>query len=381
MRRPPMCLSPTQTCDATAAVDVSEGSAALVLLNWNSWQNTVECLESLQQLTYSNYRMVVVDNGSTDDSLERIRAWAQGRIAIDSDFIEHEAATKPIRVVEYDRVTAQLGGLAGEEVEVDGLAPEHCLVFIQCGENLGIAGGYNVGIRYALARGYDYIWVMNNDVVLDPLSLQLCVETLDSNPRIGVVGPKILYYSNPSRIWYAGGGFRLWRGLISHVGVGARDGPQFSGLKCTAHVSGCALLARREAFEQVGLWSEDYFVIHEDCDWSARVQRDSDFTLAVNLDARIWHKEGGVSDTGHTSPVSAYFTNRNRIILVFRYGSWLEKVSFVAFFAISRLPKFLLLLLRGRRDLVRAELSAVVDFLLSRYGPADERRMRLWRSS
>lgn len=381
MVRQPEGVSRDRSSNTTKKASIGQGNVAMVVLNWNSWSNTVECLESLQRLTYPDYRMLVVDNGSTDDSVKNIKSWAGGHVPVESDFFEFDARTKPVRVVEYDRATAEAGEVTEDERCINGLAPSQHLVLIHCGDNLGIAGGYNVGIRYALARGFDYIWVMNNDVVLDPVCLELCVETLVSDPQIGVVAPKVLYYSNPSHVAVAGGLLRLWQGKMLLFGVGAPDGDAFSGTRDTAFVAGCALLGRRMVYEQLGLWAEEYFVIHEDSDWSARVGRSSDFAMAVNLDARVWHKEGGVSDTGDISPVSAYFANRNRFILVFRHGSWVEKLAFSAFYLLSRLPKFLLLLARGRRNLVAAELNAVVDFVLSRYGPADERKMRLWRSS
>jgi GT2 family glycosyltransferase len=259
------------------------------------------------------------------------------------------------------------------------LAPNRRLVLVRSGENLGIAGGYNVGIRYALGRQFEYIWIMNNDTVIDPSCVDLCVRTFDSDHRIGVVGPKILWYDDPSRIWYAGARLRLRRGDIADVGIGELDGDDYSGIRITEFVSGCALLTRRETLEEVGLLDENFFALHEDVDWSYRVQRTSHFTLAANLDAQVWHKEGGISSSGRVSAISTYFANKNRFLVVSKHGSWSEKFSFAMFYLLSRPMKFLLLLAKGKKHLVRAELKAMIHFLTGQYGLSDRERISSWR--
>lgn len=354
-------------------------NVAIIVLNWNGWRDTVECLESLQRLTYPNYQIIVVDNGSTDGSVQKIKAWARGDIPVESNFFDYNPRTKPVQWIEYDKGTAQTGRVVEKETTLDQLPANRRLVLIRSGENLGIAGGYNVGIRYALARRFEYIWVMNNDTIVDPSCVDICVKTLDSDQRIGVVGPKLLEYDDPLRICYAGAQFKLWRGNTVNVGTGELDSKKFSGMRSTEFVSGCALLARRETFEEVGLFDEDYFALHGDSDLSARVRKNSDFTLALNLDARVWHKAGGMSSSGRISPVSAYFSNKHRFLVVFRHGSWLEKLSFAVFYALSRPIKFLPLLLKKREDLVKAELKAVLDFLTGQYGPSDRKKIDSWR--
>jgi GT2 family glycosyltransferase len=368
-----------QGIDNAARHPKSWPQVAIIVLNWNGWRDTIECLESLQRLTYPSYQIIVVDNESTDGSVEKIKAWARGEIPVESKFFDYDPRTKPVRWIEYDKATAETGGVVEKESTLDQLPPNRRLVLIRSGKNLGIAGGYNVGIRYALGQWFEYIWVMNNDTVVDPSCVDLCVRTFDSNQRIGVVGPKILWYDDSLRIWYAGAQFKLWRGDIADLGRGELDGDKFSGIRTTDFVSGCALLARRESFEEVGLFDEDYFAIHEDVDWSCRVKRTSRFTLAVNLDAQVWHKTGGISTSGKVSPASAYFANKHRFLVVSRHGSWLEKLSFAVFYVFSRPTKFLLLLLNGKKVLVRAELKAVLDFWAGRYGLSDREIMNSWR--
>ena len=338
------------------------GSVALVVLNWNSWSNTVECLESLQRLTYPDCRILVVDNGSTDDSVRKIKSWAQGEIQVESDFFEYDPGTKPVQVVEYDRATAEVGGTPEVEAGIERLSARQCLVLVHCMENLGIAGGYNVGIRYALSRDFDYVWVMNNDVVVASECIELCVSGFEGHEEAGAIGAKILDYHNPQRISHISGKLALWLGRAALSGQGETDSASSSGIRRTDFVSGCALLIAQSAFEQLGLFDEGCFIIHEDLDWSCRLRDHPSYSAFINLDARVWHKEGGVSASGGVSPTSAYFANRNRFRVVFGHGSWLDRWLFTGFYCVTRPAKFLRLLMAGRRNLIQAELKGVLDF-------------------
>ncbi len=231
---------------------------AIIVLNWNGWQDTIECLESLQQITYPNYQIIVVDNGSTDGSVEKIKAWARGEIPVESKFFEYNPNTKPVQWVEYDRQTAEAGGIPEEEDKLAELPSSRRIILIQTGENLGFAGGNNVGIKYALRAENSYICLLNNDTIIDPQCLGLCTEILNENKYIGAVSPKILWYDEPQKIWYAGAVFRLWRGDIPHIGMLQPDSAEFSGIRSTEHVTGCAMLSKRELFEEVGLFNEEY---------------------------------------------------------------------------------------------------------------------------
>jgi len=134
---------------------------SIIVLNWNSAHDTAECLESLRKLNYPAHEIIIVDNGSTDDSELVLRE-------------------------EYSDIK-----------------------FIQTGVNLGYAGGNNVGIKYALAHGAELIWILNNDTVVDPDSLREMVVMAQSDPAIGLVGSKIFYYSKPDTLWCVGGGLLI----------------------------------------------------------------------------------------------------------------------------------------------------------------------------
>jgi hypothetical protein len=189
----------------------------VVVLNWNGRDDTVACLESLRGLRYPHARILIVDNGSTDDSVAVFRR-----------------RFPAIR----------------------------CL---QTGSNLGFAEGNNVGIRAALADGADYVWLMNNDATTDPDALDRLVEAAESRPDVGIVGPKIYYAGEPRRIWFAGGAISPL-GRLGHEGWNRIDEGQWDTPHETGYVTGCAFLVKRAVLEKVGLFAPEYFLLFEEAD-------------------------------------------------------------------------------------------------------------------
>jgi hypothetical protein len=153
------------------------GKVAIVILNFNNVQDTIECLESLQKVDYPDYLMVVVDNNSSDGSIEKIKSWAEGKV----------------KVVEYEKEIAEQGGIKELEEELQKYPIEQKIVLIKNNANLGYSGGNNVGARYAVKRGCDYIILLNNDtVIMDKEFIKKLAEPFEYDEKIFVVGPKIV---------------------------------------------------------------------------------------------------------------------------------------------------------------------------------------------
>jgi GT2 family glycosyltransferase len=248
---------------------LSSPSIAIILLNWNGWQDTIECVESCRTLSYPNYRILLVDNGSTDDSEAILR----------ERFPDIE--------------------------------------FIQTGANLGFAGGNNVGIRHALAQGADYVWLLNNDTVVDTGALSALVQMAEGDNQVGMVGSKIVYHGNPHMIWYAGAVLDSERPYRPHHrGLNEDDRGQYDETCPTGYITGCSLLARREMMAAVGLLDEDLFLYFEDVDWSARA-RAAGWKLMYCPESLVYHKVS-LSVGGAASPTLLYYTARNRLYFVKR---------------------------------------------------------------
>ncbi|MBX0327755.1 glycosyltransferase family 2 protein [Oscillochloris sp. ZM17-4] len=226
-------------------------SVYLVVLNWNGYADTHECLESLRGLAYPNYRIIVVDNASSDDS--------PGRIAD-----------------------------AHPDAEM-----------VRCAQNLGIAAGYNAGIRLALQRGADYVVPMNNDLDCDPMFVSQMVATARAAPGCGVVMPKIFYYEERDRIWSAGAYARWMPSNIVMRGRQQPDGPAFAADVEIQFAPSCCLLITRDLAERVA-FDEGYFFYYDDWDFCVEARK-AGYRVIYSAGARLWHK---VSRSTKNSPKS-----------------------------------------------------------------------------
>lgn len=323
----------------------------ILLLNWRGWRDTIECLESLFRLDYGNYQVVVCDNDSGDGSLERIAEWARGeRIAEAPSTSEmRELSTPPVEK------PLRLAVLSREEAE-DGMPDSDArIVLIQTGENLGYAGGNNVGIRWALRRGSaEYLWLLNNDTVVDREALTALVRRSDGDPVVGMVGSRILYYDQPRRIQALGGGrVERWTGITHHL-----DGESHAADERLQpdYITGSSLLVRVELSEEIGLLDERYFLYSEEVDWCLRA-RERGWKLAYAPESRVWHKGG--RSVSYGSALHDYHTVRGMLLLVGRFYPSRLPVA-IAYSAIRCLaPK----VVRFQYTRMRAVLRAYADLI------------------
>lgn len=259
-----------------------ESKVFIVVLNWNGWQDTLECLESLQQLDGSNHRVVLVDNGSTDKSLEKVAAWANGEVPVVSKFVNSEESTKPLQVVIYDREQAENGGVADKELWLDSKTETGAFVLIRNENNAGFAGGMNIGIRYAIRRGAAFVWLLNNDTVVLPDSLEKMIRALESSSAFVAATGQIRYYDRPDRIWNCGG-MITWFATRKyyHSNDNIENVPQF-GVKTISFATGCSLLIKSSFVQDHGLLSERFFFWRgrlRICFANEAIQKESDMRI------------------------------------------------------------------------------------------------------
>lgn len=165
---------------------------AVIVLNYCGWQDTIECLESIKKICDHNFLTIVIDNGSSNDSAERIKAWAAGNLKTTSQYFEF-SSNKPIYVVEYLREEAEKGGIGEKEGELKKFASNEKLVLIKNRENLGYSAGNNVGAKYAMQNGFDYVVFLNNDtVIIDRHFFPTLIAPFKHDEKIYAVGPKII---------------------------------------------------------------------------------------------------------------------------------------------------------------------------------------------
>lgn len=209
----------------------------IVILNWNGWRDTIECLESIFQIDYPNYSVVLVDNVSSDDSIKNIIEFAEGNLKFKSEFFEYSSENKPLdfTILKEDEIIHQL--YKHKDVP---------LTIIKNETNEGFAEGNNIGIKYGLNNlNPDYFLLLNNDTIVDKNFLNFLVDEGENNKNIGLLIPKIYYYDNPNVILCVGGkiDWKFARGL--HVGTNEEDTGQYNIKHSFDYISGAALLIKQ----------------------------------------------------------------------------------------------------------------------------------------
>lgn len=283
---------------------------SIIILNWNGWKDTIECLESVYQINYPNYDIIVVDNNSENNSIDRIKEYAEGNLEVTSKFLKHSGWNKPIHYIEYSSEEIEAGH--EKETEIANLASWRKLILIKNGKNHGFAEGNNIAIRYALkALNPGYILLLNNDTVVDEVFLDELVKIAESDESIGLVGPKVYYYDCEGKtdvINFAGGVINWFLGTPTHLGLNIQDNGQFNEVKSVDFITGAALCIRSEVFEKVGLLNSKYFAYWEDADFCVRAHEQS-YKLVYIPSSKIWHKVSSSSKT--ISGFSLYQITRN----------------------------------------------------------------------
>lgn len=274
---------------------------AVIILNWNGWADTIECLESLYQNNYDNYNVLVVDNASDDDSLQKIREYCQGKIRISSKFFTYKKDNKPIKIFE-----------AKADKSEHAKIPDNCLILIKNNNNQGFAQGNNTGIRFAHQNlNPEYFLLLNNDTVVDPEFLTEMVKTGQSDEKIGFVGPKTYLYDDESILQSAGGGFiDFTRGESHEVAYMEEDKGDYDIYLELEYVGGSCLLVKKKVIEKIGLLDENYFMYWEDVDWCLSGKK-AGYKSVYSFKSKIWHKYGASSK----NYFKTYYHNRNRIYL------------------------------------------------------------------
>jgi GT2 family glycosyltransferase/UDP-galactopyranose mutase len=260
----------------------SEPILYTVILTYNNYEDTEECLRSIQASNTLVRKIIVVDNGSSDQTPQKVK----------QDFPD--------------------------------------VYVIENGQNLGVPAGYNVGFRYALEQGADYILMLNNDTVIAPDMIEKLLQQAESDPSTGIVMPKILYYGSNEQIWSSGGRYRSFPPAI--LMTDKRQKKIQSPVRMIEFAPSCGLLIHRRAFKKAGLFDPGYFFLFDDWDFSERVR-----THGLNIwyvrDAVMWHKVSRTTK-GPQSPLYWYTMGASIARYYRRHGrpAWLSLPAHVGFF-------------------------------------------------
>lgn len=280
-----------------------ELSVIILLLNYNRFDDTVACIESLNKITYNNFKILLIDNNSTDKSYEKF----------------------------IDRFT---------DLEV-----------IQTGKNLGYTGGINFGFRIAIERKSDYILVLNNDTIVEPEFLKELVSGISNEENAAAIGGTILCEHDRKKIWYAPGKLVPWRGLAVHTNKDKNYNFSHSKVEETTFITGCMILFRTVFLTDVGLEDERFFMYLDDIELSARILRK--YRLLYAPKAIIYHKVLEEKE----SPFKLYYSVRNRFLLINLAFTGIEKIVAKTYFFIIIHCKILIWLFTNKQFSVVARIG------------------------
>jgi GT2 family glycosyltransferase len=305
---------------------------SIIILNYNGWQDTITCLESVFNMDYENYFVVVLDNGSNDNSIENLKKWATGDLKYNIRFPDHpdfnktKEIGKPVDFYEYERkelfINESRSDLCCEESFIPKLTESKSikskLIIIDNNKNLGYAGGNNVGIRYSLKYlNVEYVMVLNNDTAVPPNILRRLVDVFSIKENVGCCGPLEYSYLNPYDIQSAGGKIGLYTGYHKLMKSATKS------IDAVDWICGSCILIKKEAILEVGCFDERYFLYVEEVDYAYRMKKKG-YKVCFTLETSIWHKGG----EGNSEPYY-FYSVRNRLLFALKHLNIYQLTIFI----------------------------------------------------
>lgn len=290
-------------------------SVVSVVLNWNSYQDSARCLRHLAELNYDNHEVVLVDNGSTDGSGTRLDE-------------------------EFPNVTVIINET-----------------------NLGFPGGMNVGIRQAIDRGSDYVWLLNNDVIVRREGvLRQLVNMMEAHPEYGAITPTVMNYPNEEDVWFIQGLVDWETGDSRHYREVVSDSKAEGDLLDNDFIPFCSALVRTEVFDDIGLLPEPYFLYREDIEFCDHIRR-AGYSVGTETTIEVYHEETNASG-GSMGQTITYYTARNRWLFKHRHSGRIGEETFLRSYIKWTTMQFGQLLLEREFRSIWALLRGTFDGIL-----------------
>lgn len=301
---------------------------SIIFVNWNNSDETIECLDSLKGIKYPNFNVVIIENNSSDNSLERL-----------------------------NKVRRQI--------------QDYQIIILRNSDNLGYAGGNNTGINYALQSGAEYILLLNSDTRVDSLFLDELVKEAKSEKEVGIFAPIIYFYYEPHIVWFGGNTDIRWSKMDKAItsNLFLKKSPQDLYSVDVNFISGCAMFLRAEAVRQVGVFDERFFLYFEDADLSLRMKT-AGWRLRSVPTSRIWHKVS-VTTLGKLGSSGVHYYNTRNILLLSAKHAPIWMISYRPLWAAYTLAKQGIKIIIGRnRKVSRAIAQGIFDYYRGRFGKA-----------
>jgi GT2 family glycosyltransferase len=291
---------------------------AIILLNWNSFDHTSNCIESLQLCDYPSFEIIVVDNGSIDGSGNLLKA----------------------------------------------KFPE--IILIASPTNEGFAAGNNRGFSYAIDNQFTYAMMLNNDVFVEPDFISKLINYMESHPETGAIQPKIFFNHDRKKIWNGGSYYLSWLGWTYSKRYMRKAGVLQSQFQQVDWITGCAFLTKTSILKEVGLLKEAFFIYYEDVDLSFRI-RSNGYQLIFHPESIIYHIAGSSNKTklkgkeGYSSPIVHYLNSRNHIWFLKIWTKWYQWPSTLLILFLYYLSIMFYFASRWRTTKLKSVLRGILD--------------------
>jgi len=347
----------------------------IIIVNYNGWRDTIECIESIFKINYPNYQIIVVDNNSSGNDLRYLMSWLKGEleITISSHTQLHHLCTppqkKPIPFFYYSAEEIELGKNILSEINSIGYKQSNYssypVILIETKKNLGFAYGNNVGIKYVLRKDdFEYVWFLNNDTVVENNSLDELVKKAEeynkSGTKIGIIGAKLMYYDEPDKLQGVGGKYNRFFGTIKHIGESQIDWGKYDTDIKFDYVLGASMHVKKQFLLDVGFMCEEYFLYFEELDWIERGKKQG-WDIGYCWKIKVYHKAGKSAGSNITNnqigKLIDYYQLKNRIIFTKKFYPLCLITVYIGFI-------FVLFNRMRRRQIDRAKM--IIDILLGR---------------
>jgi GT2 family glycosyltransferase len=284
-----------------------------IVINWNRWEDTAACIQSMKSMNYPNLKIILVDNASTQTCDPEIAQFFT-------------------------------------EIEI-----------IWNTENIGFASGVNLGIKRALQLEADFIFTLNNDSLVDPGCLMAMVNFAEEEPSAAILGPKIYYMDPPDRIWFAGANRDRLTLALLNFGRGKKDCAKFDFTRKVTYLCAGAMLIRKEVIESVGGFDPGYFMYYEDCEFCMHASSNG-YNLYYVPEARVWHSVA-VSTGGEGSVLESYYRTCSVFRFIYRNSRGFHRLLLLTFRTIFIILQILLHLLLGKHEFVLIQWKGLIEGL------------------
>ncbi len=295
---------------------------AIILVNWKNYDDTKNCLKSLYLSNNTSFNIILIDNESKEKSASKLKE-------------------------SFPHIT---------------ILPQET--------NLGFTGANNLGIKYGLALGAEYIMLLNNDTIVPKNFMTPLLTTLRSNSQIAAVQPKIMFADKPDKIWSGGGIYNSLIASTTTIGYDQLDSEKYNKPTYLDWLTGCCILLKAEIISEVGLLNNHFFAYYEDVDWSLRIRK-LGYLLAYNPSVPIYHKAGASSKTksksadGFLSPFVHFLNIRNHIFLVRLHAKGFHAINAHVFLLLKIIGYGLYFILKGRKKKLKMLLNGFLKGYLT----------------